>query len=233
MNELIKVAQATVGTNTVQTVSARDLHAFLEVGKDFSNWIKDRVDQYGFLENQDFVCSPISASSGRGGHNRKDYHLTLDMAKELAMVERNEKGKQARQYFIECERKLKVGDPLATLPPEHRALVQLLCESAEIKARQSEIEATQAQQKDSIKRIEAKQSAFENGHSFFTVVGFCALREIKLGMKDMQCLGRRAGKVSREKGIPIDKVRDVRYGVVNSYHEDTLVEALSQIHGGM
>jgi phage anti-repressor protein len=113
MSALIKIAKASVGSDTVQTVNARDLHIFLEVGRDFSNWIKERIDQYEFVEDQDFVCSPISASNGRGGHNRKDYHLTLDMAKELAMVERNEKGKQARQYFIECERAAKAAPAVA------------------------------------------------------------------------------------------------------------------------
>ncbi|HBM28650.1 MAG TPA: phage antirepressor Ant [Halomonas sp.] len=107
MNDLISVTQSQIDGQAVQTVNARDLHAFLEVGKDFSTWMKDRIEQYGFLENQDFVCSPISGNEGRGGHNRKDYYATLDMAKELAMVERNEKGKQARQYFIECERRAK------------------------------------------------------------------------------------------------------------------------------
>ena len=104
MNELIKVAERQIGDGAIQTVNARDLHAFLGVGKDFSTWVNDRIQQYGFVENQDFVCSPILGSkerSGRGGSNRKDYHLTLDMAKELAMVERNNKGKQARLYFIE------------------------------------------------------------------------------------------------------------------------------------
>ena len=106
MNELIQVAERQIGDGAIQTVNARELHAFLEVGKDFSNWMRDRIQQYGFVENQDFVCSPILASKkqdARGGHNRKEYHLSLDMAKELAMVERNDKGKQARQYFIECE----------------------------------------------------------------------------------------------------------------------------------
>jgi anti-repressor protein len=117
MNEMIKIAAASIGADTVQAVNARDLHEFLEVGKDFATWIKDRIEQYDFLENQDFVCSPISGSNGRGGHNRKDYHLSLDMAKELAMVERNEKGKQARQYFIECERRAKSSavDPMRAL----------------------------------------------------------------------------------------------------------------------
>lgn len=115
MNHLIPVTTGQIGSESVPTANARDLHAFLEVGKDFSNWIKDRIEQYEFVENQDFVCSPVLASEGRGGHNRKDYHLTLDMAKELSMVERNAKGKQARQYFIECERRLhdQTGHPRA------------------------------------------------------------------------------------------------------------------------
>ncbi|WP_112068364.1 antA/AntB antirepressor family protein [Herbaspirillum rubrisubalbicans] len=97
----------------VQTVNARDLHEFLQVGKDFSTWIKDRIVKYGFVLDQDFTLetndSPVSGNQkGRGGDRRSvQYHLSLDMAKELAMVERNEKGKQARLYFIECERKAK------------------------------------------------------------------------------------------------------------------------------
>ena len=109
----IQIRPNRVGEATIQTVNARDLHAFLEVGKDFSNWVKDRIDQYGFVENQDFVIdSPkLANQTSRGGDRRsKDYHLSLDMAKELSMVERNARGKQARQYFIECERRAKAGD---------------------------------------------------------------------------------------------------------------------------
>ena len=97
MNQLIVIGEQSFGAEMVQTVNARDLHGFLEVGKDFSNWIKDRVKKYGFTENQDFVCSPVLVSEGRGGHNAIDYHLTIDMAKEFSMVERNEKGKRARR----------------------------------------------------------------------------------------------------------------------------------------
>jgi anti-repressor protein len=102
-----------------QLCDARDLHTFLGIGRFFSNWIKDRIEQYGFIEGEDFLpvlaksyeaendfCLPNSASKTdrRGGHNRVDYHLTIDMAKELAMVENNEKGRQIRRYFIAMER---------------------------------------------------------------------------------------------------------------------------------
>ena len=89
------------------TVNARDLHEFLEVGKDFSTWIQDRIVKFEFVENQDFTIFPENGenSSERGrGRPSKDYHLTLDMAKELAMVERTPRGKEARQYFIVCEK---------------------------------------------------------------------------------------------------------------------------------
>ena len=89
----------------VRTVNARDLHAFLGVRRDFTNWIKGRIKQYGFIEGVDFVIisrSPELASGNRGAAT--DYHVTIGMAKELAMVERTPKGREVRLYFIECER---------------------------------------------------------------------------------------------------------------------------------
>ncbi|WP_455474709.1 antA/AntB antirepressor family protein [Bartonella sp. B30(2025)] len=100
---LISISEQAVGQEVVQTVNARDLHAFLEIKSEFRNWINNRIEQYSFIEKQDFTTT---VKFYRGG-KLKDYYLTLDMAKELAMVERNEKGKQARQYFIECERRAK------------------------------------------------------------------------------------------------------------------------------
>ena len=106
MNELIQVAERQIGDGTIQTVNARDLHAFLEVGKVFAAWIQERIAQYGFVEHHDYVMT-VSKTGIRQNVIQKDYYLSLDMAKELAMVERNDKGKQARLYFIECERRAK------------------------------------------------------------------------------------------------------------------------------
>ena len=98
------------------SVDARDLHAFLEVGKDFSTWIKDRIQQFGFVDGQDY--SPISGnrSDGMPGKARAEYTLSMDMAKELSMVERTDKGKQARQYFIACEKRMLEGQQSFQLP---------------------------------------------------------------------------------------------------------------------
>jgi len=91
-----------VSNELIQTADARALHAYLENGDHFATWIKDRIEQYGFTENVDYVT--FSGKSEKGGRPPKEYALTLNMAKELSMVERNEKGRQARKYFLECER---------------------------------------------------------------------------------------------------------------------------------
>ncbi|MEN5278103.1 phage antirepressor KilAC domain-containing protein [Brucella sp. TWI432] len=104
------VVNGQIGEGSIQTVNARELHSFLEVTTRFNDWINNRIRDFGFVENQDFVTLTENLVSGG---KRKEFHLSLDMAKELSMVERNDKGKQARQYFIECERRAK--DPLAAL----------------------------------------------------------------------------------------------------------------------
>ena len=102
MTELFTLVNRPVAGQAQQTVNARELHAFLESKQEFSNWIKNRIEDYGFLDGVDFLTN-LSKTQGRP---RIDYFLSLDMAKELSMVERNAQGKQARQYFIDCEKRL-------------------------------------------------------------------------------------------------------------------------------
>lgn len=108
------VMEGAIGSEKIQTVNARELYAFLEVGVRFNDWVTRRINEYAFEDGKDFY-SELSKTSSSGRPSR-EYHISLDMAKELAMVERNEKGKQARQYFIECERRAKNAvDPVAML----------------------------------------------------------------------------------------------------------------------
>lgn len=121
---IVPIFNSTINDETISTVDARELHKFLEVKNYFKDWITDRISKYGFVENIDYikidgnVYQKFDAENNSskesttynatilGQKVRIDYHITLDMAKEIAMVERNAKGKEARQYFIECERKL-------------------------------------------------------------------------------------------------------------------------------
>ncbi|HEM5942341.1 TPA: phage antirepressor KilAC domain-containing protein [Streptococcus suis] len=100
MNEIINV---NVNDNQEPVVSGRQLHEALEVKTPYSMWF-DRMVEYGFTENQDFLLNNFVKQTGRGGHNKVDHIIKLDMAKEIAMIQRSDRGKQVRQYFIQVEK---------------------------------------------------------------------------------------------------------------------------------
>ena len=100
MNELINV---TLNDNHEPVVSGRQLHEALEVKTKYADWFNRMID-YGFAENQDFLLLKNEQQTGRGGHNKVDHIIKLDMAKEIAMIQRTERGKQVRQYFIQVEK---------------------------------------------------------------------------------------------------------------------------------
>lgn len=86
------------------TVSARDLHAGLGIGTKFATWFP-RMTEYGFTENVDYnTCFPNMGSENHGGQNMIDYEISVDMAKQICMIQRSEKGRQYRQYFINLEK---------------------------------------------------------------------------------------------------------------------------------
>ncbi|HED4583076.1 TPA: antA/AntB antirepressor family protein [Campylobacter jejuni] len=92
----------TIGAE-INSVNVREIFQFLNSEQEYANWIKNRISHYNFIENQDYIIELVYTK----GRPRKEYYVTLDMAKELCMVENNEKGRQARRYFIECEKRLK------------------------------------------------------------------------------------------------------------------------------
>ena len=100
MNNLINVS---LNENQEPVVSGRQLYQVLGVKTPYSMWF-DRMVEYGFTENQDFLLNNFVKQIGRGGHNKIDHVLKLDMAKEIAMIQRTDKGKEARQYFIQVEK---------------------------------------------------------------------------------------------------------------------------------
>lgn len=119
-NSLSGLLSITKGENGRNTVNARDLHVFLGSKQRFADWIRNRIEQYGFLENQDFqrFCYDWQGNLlNIRYHNfmtpenqqvsKVEYFLSVGMAKELSMIENNEQGKKARRYFIECENVLR------------------------------------------------------------------------------------------------------------------------------
>lgn len=100
MNELITV---NLNDNQEPVVSGRQLHEVLGVKTKYADWFA-RMIEYGFNEGQDFLLLKNEQQTGRGGHNKVDHVIKLDMAKEIAMIQRTEKGKEVRQYFIQVEK---------------------------------------------------------------------------------------------------------------------------------
>lgn len=154
MNQLIKIESREIGQDVVQTVNARDLHAFLEVRRDFSAWIKGRIDQYEFWDGQDFIYYSAPQNGGAGNRgSRIEYMLSLDMAKELAMVERSAKGKEVRQYFIECERQAKAVSAEPIVPTSLSGALRLAADQAEQIEQQQAALALAAPKVDAFERI--------------------------------------------------------------------------------
>ena len=104
MQELIPLQPQTINGNAVETVSARELHEFLGVTERFSSWM-ERQFQYGFEENVDYLGCKVFNTLAK--QEVQEYYLSLDCAKEISMIPKSDKGKQARKYFIECEKKLR------------------------------------------------------------------------------------------------------------------------------
>ena len=209
MNELIPLHSQTIDGNAVETVSARELHSFLESKQDFSNWIKNRIEQYDFVENQDFIT--LNKKIERTV--RIEYHITLDMAKELSMVERNEKGKQARKYFIECEKKLTQPKPMTQ--------IELI---AVIANQMAEQERKSLELDNRLQVVEQKQQQLNQDNDHFTIKGFCSLHQLDLSNGKMSALSRKAKKLSDVKDYTYHEITDPRWGKVRTYHKDILTE---------
>lgn len=108
MDPLISMQARPIGGIQQQTVNARELWKFVESKQQFADWIKNRITEYGFSEGEDYLIHKFMKQVPHQGgfrlNEQIDYYLTVDMSKELAMVERNAKGREVRRYFIECER---------------------------------------------------------------------------------------------------------------------------------
>lgn len=149
MNQLIETSTNESGEIIV---SGRELHEFLDVQSNYTTWFK-RMSEYGFIEGTDFI--PFSEES-TGGRPSQDHALKIDMAKEVSMIQRNEKGKQARQYFIEVEKQYKQ-QPQNSL---ELALQAALVHEREIKSIKSDVDYLKGSMRiDSLQQQEIQKTA--------------------------------------------------------------------------
>ncbi|MDO5555696.1 MAG: antA/AntB antirepressor family protein [Clostridia bacterium] len=151
-NEIIPIYE---NENKEQLVNARELHSTMKVGRDFTNWIKDRIKKYYFIENVDYILT-IAKIGERQNVIKHDYYLTIDMAKELAIVENNEIGRKIRRYFIEVEKRYRT---IIESPSNIFDFMRLAID--QIEANEKEIKNIKSLSENNAKKIEEIQSKID------------------------------------------------------------------------
>lgn len=189
MDNLIKIS---VNEEQEQVVSGRELHEFLEVGTQYTKWFERKVEKYGFIENIDFATISQNRLTAQGNETTyKEHILKLSMAKELAMLENNEKGKQARLYFIRCEEEYKK-QRQNMLPQTYIQALERLLESEKEKER---LKLENTQQKQQLIEYEPKVTYYD------LVLKSPNLITITLIAKDYGKSGQWLNKFLNEQGI--------------------------------
>ncbi|MBF0229182.1 MAG: antA/AntB antirepressor family protein [Desulfamplus sp.] len=239
-NDLIPI---NTDSNGQQTVNARNLHEFIENKDHFTTWITDRIKQYDFVENQDFVSFSENSEKGRP---KQEYHITIDMAKELSMVERNEKGKQARQYFIKMENIAKsktlavpnFSNPAEAarawaLEYEEKQKALAMVERKNIALEEIIETRTWIQDKKvATSMATASVAVRENGKlkdqlgeskTWKTAKAIPWLSDFfELSKAIYKIVGMRLSKISKSLGYNTKKVPDTDYGTINAYHIEVI-----------
>lgn len=124
----IQIFQQEINNEKVNSVNARDLWVALESKQDFSTWIKARLEQAYAVENEDYGVFHKTVENLKGGRPLLEYALSLDLAKNISMLEKNEKGNQIRKYFISCEKQL-IQQQSHSLPQTYLEALESLVES--------------------------------------------------------------------------------------------------------
>lgn len=155
-NELLPIYES---ENKEKLINARELHKKLENKRQFANWIKQRIEQFRFIENEDFIRFNKFVKGDEKGFGNKtiiEYYLTIDMAKELAMVENNEIGRKIRRYFIEVEKRYRT---IVETPQNIFDFMRLAID--QIEANEKEIQSIKLLSEENFKQIEKIQSKID------------------------------------------------------------------------
>ena len=220
MNELIIIRPTLINGAEVNSVNARDLHAVLESKQDFSTWIKKRLEEVDALENVDYIR--LHKKMEANNATIIEYILSTDIAKEIAMLERNEIGKKVRRYFIEVEKAYKRDKTAVSQLDYLQIQLNLMKEQDrkihELEDKTDEIHKEQLKAKHNINRLLSNDR-------YMTIIAFMNLYAISQKGHHIPSLGKKAKKLSIEQGAFMGAVIDPRYGRVNTYD----VEILKQL----
>lgn len=220
--ELIKI---TTNESGVNCVSARELHEGLGVEQRFNDWINRRIKKYGFEENTDYTCLTQKRVTQRtngqkGTATEKDYIITVDMAKELCMVENNDLGRKFRKYFIACEKKLQ-----EVQQPKQMSDMEILSRAVLI---------SQEQIKQLTAELNEKTEFIDDINDCFTFTQISQFnKQLLKDRKDIVLNTATLNKVAAELCIPINKIDNPivysPYRRVNAYPRKVWMTAYPDI----
>ncbi|MBO7714658.1 MAG: antA/AntB antirepressor family protein [Methanobrevibacter sp.] len=212
MNDLIKISFG--GTDELPTVSGRELHEALEVKSKYADWFKNMCS-YGFAENRDYFSFSKNLEKPEGGRPAVEHALTIPMAKELCMLQRSEKGKQFRQYFIQVEEQW--NKPEAVMA---RALKFANNKLAETKVQIQALENTVMQQQADITRMKPKEifaDAVADSDDTILIRELAKLLKqngVNTGEKRLYAWMRDNGYIMRYSTLPTQKAMDLELFIV-------------------
>ena len=222
-----------------QLVDARTLHAGRGVGVRFNDWVRRRIRKYGFTENQDYY-SEVSKTPN-GGRPTTDYLLTLDMAKELAMVENNEQGREIRRYFIGVEKAARAAYEAARTRPAAPGLDWMQAALDEMRVTRDLVEGNTTALTSLTARVEALEArrsvsvavvpsapAPTVSAGTYSIRAYARLTGVRLDAHTANYFGRIAADRCRARSISIGKEADARYSSVNRYPATVLRKVFDQ-----
>jgi phage anti-repressor protein len=219
------ITTTNIGAHAVQTVNAREVHAKLEVSKDFNGWVKAQIKRARLVDGRDYVTAEnLSTPSGGSAMARQqriiDYHLTIEAAKHIGMLSGTDKGFEVREYFLECERKSKAPSlPVSLTPAE--MLLAMAQQHVDAERRVAVVET----------RMLAIEDKFTVREKAQTVLEFSISLGLETDKASLLALGKSASKISRLRGIEITTKHQDHPGFrgnVNAYHPDALFAAMEE-----
>lgn len=216
---LLPIHSQAIGGQTAQTVNGRDLHAGLEINKDYTSWVKAQIKRVRLVEGRDFEIFTQKGENLQGGRPTSEHQFTIEAAKHIAMMCGTDKGFEVRDYFIECERRAHQAAAVPAPRTPAEMLVMMAHQFVVIEQEQARQAFELDRLRESVAVIEARTQP-ESRH--FTVMGYANLIGLKIDRITAATLGRQCADSSRKQGLPIGDVTDPRFGRVHSYHESIL-----------
>lgn len=194
-NELVPVYETSTGEKVVY---GTELHAVLKAKTQYKDWSERRLTDIDALENEDYEVLLKKERNSKGGRPTKDHIIKIDAAKEMAMLERNEKGKEVRRYFIRIEKRYKENIMPKDLPAALRAYAD------EVERRQ-----IAEQEKENLQR------ELDYSKEWLSIKRVAAMNGVSWKMFNW----RKLKEVGEEMGYEVKKIFDANYGEVNTYHK--------------